>query len=240
MIPAVPGAALVGLLLTLLAALLAVVLLGWWGWRLWHAGRGRPRPALRLWQWVLAILLSVVPVSTLVGLAQMGWNDWRQDRQIAEQERLMHITLSRPVVWGDITLPAGSHVLRDLPEGDVERADGQPDLRALQDIRFPVPVEVGGLWVNALSLTGQLVLELARPHRFVAHEGQPAQDCAAGDMVQFNARKERGLFVIPKKAQMLTLAEWVFDTCFQAQPIALRYWKGGRLVWADTPAYEQP
>lgn len=240
MIPAVPAAALVGLLLMLLAALLAMALLGWWGWRQWHAGHGTPRPPLRIWQWVLAILLSVVPILTLLGLAQIGWNDWRQDRQIAEQERLMHITLGRTVVWGDITLPAGSHLLRDLPEGGVERADAQPDLQAVQDVRFPLPVEVGGLWINALSLTGQLVLELSRPHHFAARDGRPAQDCAAGDMVQFNARKERGLFVIPEKAQTLTLADWVFDTCFQAQPIALRYWKEGRLVWVDTPAYEQP
>ena len=60
MIPAVPAAALAGLVLMLLAALLGAGLLSWWGWRLWHQRRGRPRPPLRIWQWGLAVLLSIV------------------------------------------------------------------------------------------------------------------------------------------------------------------------------------
>ena len=138
---------------------------------------------------------------------------------------LGNLTLTRAVVWGDITLPAGSHVYRDMPAGGVERADGQPDLRTVQDIRFPVPVELGGLWVNALSLTGQLTLELSRPQQFAAHKGRPAEDCAAGYMVLFNARQERDPFVIPEKAQTLALADWVLDTCYQTHPISVRCWK---------------
>ena len=240
MIPAVPGAAVAGLFLILLALLLAVGLLGWWGWRLWHERRGTPRPPLAVWQWIVAVVLSVLPISTGVMLVQMALSQRYADAQIAEQERLMNITLTRAVVWGDITVPAGSHVHRDMPEGGVERADGQPDLRAVQDIRFPVPVEVGGLWVNALSLTGQLTLELSRPQQFAAREGRPAEDCAAGYMVQFNARQERDPFVIPEKAQTLTLADWVRDTCYQTNPISVRYWKDGQLVWANTPEYEMP
>ena len=238
MIPGAGGAAAAGFLLMVLAALLGAFLLSWWCWRLWHARRGTPRPPLAVWQWIVAVVLSVLPISTGVMLVQMTLSQRYSDAQMAEQERLMHITLTRAVVWGDITLPAGSHVYRDMPEGGVERADGQPDLRAVQDIRFPVPVEVGGLWVNALSLTGQLTLELSRPQQFAAHKGRPAEDCAAGYMVQFNARQERDPFVIPEKAQTLALADWVLDTCYQTHPISVRYWKDGQLVWADVPEYE--
>lgn len=38
-------------------------------------------------------------------LAQLSRMDQRQDQQMAEQEQWMHIPLSRPVVWGDITHP---------------------------------------------------------------------------------------------------------------------------------------
>jgi hypothetical protein len=48
-------------------------LLLWWGWRLWHLRRGRPRPPLRIWQWVLAVWLSILLFSTLLGLAQIVW-----------------------------------------------------------------------------------------------------------------------------------------------------------------------
>lgn len=238
MIPGAGGAAAAGFLLIVLAALSGVFLLSWWGWRLWHVRRGRPRPPLAMWQWTVAVILSVLPISTGVMLVQMGLSQRHGDAQMAEQERLMNITLSRPVVWGDITVPAGSHVHRDMPEGGVERADGQPDLRAVQDIRFPVSVEVGGLWANALSLTGQLTLELSRPYQFAAREGRPAEDCAAGTMVQFNARQEPDPFAIPEKAQTLVLADWVLDTCYQTHPISVRYWKDGQLVWADVPEYE--
>ena len=238
MIPGAGGAAAAGSLLMVLAALLGAFLLSWWGLRLWHARRGTPRPPLAVWQWIAAVVLSVLPISIGVMLVQMELSQRYGDAQIAEQERLMHITLTRAVVWGDITLPAGSHVYRDMPEGGVERADGQPDLRTVQDIRFPVPVEVGGLWVNALSLTSQLTLELSRPQQFAAHKGRPAEDCAAGYMVQFNAWQERDPFIIPEKAQTLALADWVLDTCYQTHPISVRYWKDGQLVWADVPEYE--
>lgn len=106
------------------------------------------------------------------GLAQLSRMDQRQDQQIAKQEPWMHIPLSRPVVWATSPCPSAAW----------ERADGSPYLRALQDIRFPLPV-AGGLWANALSLRGQLTLELAGPHRFAAHGSPAAQDGAVGQRV---------------------------------------------------------
>ena len=70
MIPGAGGAAAVGLLLMLLGALIGGALLLWWGWRLWNKRRGTPRPPLRGWQWVLAIVLSVFPIFTALMLAQ--------------------------------------------------------------------------------------------------------------------------------------------------------------------------
>ena len=247
MIPAVPVAALAGLILMLLAALLGLGLLAWWGWRLWHQHHGRPRPPLRIWQWALAALLSILPISTLVGLAEFAWNDHRQAQQMAEQERLMHITLQQPVVWGEITLPAGSHIERDMPEDGVERSDakGQPDLSALRNVRFPSPQQVDGLWVNALSVYNQLVLELAQPHHLAERPGQPAQDCPAGYMLQYGNRQklaEQDMYrmALPVLAPTLVMADWVVDTCYQTTPIQLRYWKDGQLVWAETPEYVVP
>ena len=245
MIPAVPAAALAGLVLMLLAALLGAGLLSWWGWRLWHQRRGRPRPPLRIWQWGLAVLLSILPISAVVGLAEFAWNDHRQTQQVAEQERLMHITLAQPVVWGEITLPAGSHIERDMPEAGLERPDGQPDLSALRNVRFPKPLQVDGLWVNALSVYNQLVLELAQPHHLAARPGQPAQDCPAGYMLQYGNRQkqaEQDMFrmALPVLAPTLVMADWVADACYQSTPIQLRYWQGDQLVWAKAPEYALP
>ena len=83
MIPAVPGAAVAGLFLLLLALLLAVGLLGWWGWRLWHERRGTPRPPLAGWKWIVAVVLSVLPISTGVMLVQMALSKRYADAQIA-------------------------------------------------------------------------------------------------------------------------------------------------------------
>ncbi|MBV8247324.1 MAG: hypothetical protein JO200_02625 [Comamonas sp.] len=240
MIPAMPGAAAVGLLLLWLAALVAAGLLLWWGWRLWQARRGQPRPPLRIWQWLLAVLLSILPISTLLGLAQMAWNDHRQEQQLTEQERLTHLTLAQPVVWGDITLPAGSHIQRDMPEGGAERADGLPDLRGLQEVRFPHPVPLGEIWVNALSVYNQVLLELAEPYGFTAPSQQTIR-CAAGNMVQLAASEQPRSFdatVFPKRLNGLVLADWVFDACFITSPISVRHWQDGRLIWAAEPIYE--
>ena len=249
MIPAVPGAAAAALLLLALAALVGLGLLGWWSWRRWHAAKGRPRPPLKIWQWGLAVLLSILPIFALVTIAEMLWSSHLQDERQAEQDRLMHITLKQPAMWGDITLPAGSHLQRDMPEGGVERADGTPDLRALNDIRFPHPVQVGGtvgekvggIRVNALSMGGQLVLELDRPHQFAAQDGKPAENCERGTMAQFRHRSNEKDAMINweqfRRPQTLVLADWVFETCYLARPIALRYWRDGELVWTGEPDY---
>ena len=242
MIPAVPGAAYAVILILSLAALVALGLLGWWGWRWWCASRGRPCPPLKIWQWVLAVLLSILPIFALVTTAEMLWSSHLQDEQLAEQDRLMHITLKQAVAWGDITLPAGSHLQRDMPEGGVERADGTPDLRGLNDIRFPRPVQVDGIWINALSVGGELVLELDRPHQFAAQNAKPAESCERGTMAQFrhrnNPRDALPNWEQFQRPQTLVLADWVFETCYLARPIALRYWRDGELVWTGEPDYQ--
>ena len=242
MIPAVPGAAFAAILILSLAALVALGLLGWWGWRRRCASRGRPRPPLEIWQWVLAVLLSILPIFALVTTAEMLWNHHQSELQQAEQDRMMNITLSQDVAWGDITLPAGSHLQRDMPEGGVEHADGTPDLRDLNDIRFPRPVSVSGIWINALSMGGQLVLELDRPHQFAAQNGKPAENCERGTMAQFRHRSNDPDAMINwekyRRPQTLVLADWVFETCYLSKPIALRYWRDGELVWTGEPDYQ--
>lgn len=249
MIPGAGGAAAAGVLLMALAVLLALLLLGWWGWRLWHERRGQPRPPLRWWQWVMAVVLSVQPISTAVMLVELELSRRHGDAQLAKQQRLTHLTLQQPVVWGEITLPAGSHIERDIPEGGMERPDerldGPPDLSALRNVRFPEPLQVGGLWVNALSVYNQLVLELARPHHLAARPGKPAEDCPAGYMLQYGNRQklaEQDMYrmAIPVQVSKLVMADWVADTCYQTHPIQLRYWQSGQLVWAAVPEYEQP
>lgn len=239
MIPAVPGAAVVGWLLLVLSLAVGASLLVWWGWRAWRAQSGRPRPPLRRWQWAGAVLLSVLPVSTAVGLAQIAWQDHRQEQHRAAQERLMFFTLERPVAWGDVTLPAGSHVQRDLPQDEAGNADGPPDLRGLREVRFPHPVRIGAMWVGAMSVYGQVALELARPHRFAAHGGKPAQECEAGLAALFNARRPPSPDEpFPPQHDGLAMGDWVFETCFDAGTgMSVRYWKDGQLVWADAPDY---
>ncbi|MBX8826537.1 hypothetical protein [Ochrobactrum sp. SFR4] len=80
MIPGAEGAAAVGYLLILLAILIGVLLLSWWGWRLWHKHRGTARPPLRAWQWTGAMLLSVLPISTALMWVQLMWADYQRER----------------------------------------------------------------------------------------------------------------------------------------------------------------
>lgn len=238
MIPSIRGAAVVGYLLIALAAVVGAVLLLWWLWRFVHAVRGTPRPPMQIWQWVIAIVFSLLPISTAVMMIELTLRNREADRQIAEQDRLMHITLTAPAAWGDITFPAGSHVERDMPEGGVERPDGTPDLRGLKDVRFAQPVAVWGLQVNAMSIYNQLVFELDQPHRFAASAGKPEQNCARGHMAQFVPRKQPQTeeeMVLPKNLGKLVQADWVFDSCYSAPPIQVRYWKNGVLDWAKEP-----
>ncbi|BDR07525.1 hypothetical protein CTR2_R08630 [Comamonas thiooxydans] len=73
--------------------------------------RGQPGLPLRIWQWVVAVSL---PISTLLGSAQIAWIDQRQAQQMVKQELPTHITLLQSVVRGDIALYAGSHIRRDM------------------------------------------------------------------------------------------------------------------------------
>ena len=238
MIPVPPAAAAVGFLLMVLAGLVGALLLVWWGWRHWHARRGTPRPAMRGWQWALAVVSSVLPISMAVMLLQWYASEVWRERQEAQQERIRFITLAQPVPWGDVVLPAGSHAQRDLLGMKDELKGDATDLRTLTDIRFGQAVAVGDLSINAMSLLGpRLLLELARDHRF------GGQDCPVGYLAQFNARAAPVVLEdVPYpvyQAQPLHMGDWVFDTCFDSQPIAVRYWKRGVLVWADAPDYDK-
>lgn len=237
MIPGASGAAAAGILLVVFCALLGAGLLAWWAWRQAHAWRGTPRPALRAWQWVLAVVLSVPPIATGVGLGLMALqNMFRAQHELA-QERWRHLTLAQPQAWGDVPLPAGSHVERSLPAPwlvvdtsiPAERPDGSPDLDYLSAVRFAQPVQIGPLWVRALSVYPPL-MELDRPY------APGGAHCQAGALVQWQAREPATLDAMhanPKPGP-LRLADWQVEDCFlgDPDPIRLRYWKGAQLVWA--------
>ena len=238
MIPAPPAAAAVGFLLMVLAALVGALLLVWWGWRHWHARRGTPRPVMRGWQWALATMSSVLPISMAVMLLQWYASEVWRERQEARQDRIRFITLPQSVPWGDVVLPAGSHAQRNLLGMDEVLKGDATDLLTLTDIRFGQAVPVGDLSITAMSLLGpRLLLELARHYRF------GGQDCPAGYLLQFKARAApivlEDVPVPVYQAQPLYLTDWVFESCFDSMPIAVRYWKNGVLVWADAPDYEK-
>lgn len=247
MIPNVGGAAFAGLLWLLINGALAAGLLLWWAWRCKHALGGVPLAPLPIWQWVLAVLLSVMPIATAVGLVQMWLSDRYTQQVRHDQDVWSFQTLKQPMNWGEVVLPAGSHIERELPPPWLvvdtsippELPDGKPDLRYLSAVRFAQPQQVGAIWVSALGVREQLVLELARPHRFAAHGDTPAEDCPAGYMALFNLGKPllEGVH-LSAQPNGLVMADWVFDTCFQSEvAIMLRYWKDGELVWAKAPDY---
>ena len=234
MIPGFPGAAIVGYWMLLLAVVVGGLLLTWWLWRLIHALRGKPRPALSWWQWVLAVFLSIYPIFSAVLMGGIYLQDWQQQKAYAQEDRLRHLTLKQDTPYGEIVLPKGSHVEREIPEPpDVE---GQPpNLRGLRHVRFVQPVQVNGAWVQAIS-TYPPLLELAQPHRFAAPNGHPAQDCKAGEIAQFKltgdalASLQNLHFQPPEPFEP---SQWLFDTCFLGDPIRLRYWQDNQLVWTD-------
>lgn len=236
MIPGAGGAAAAGNLLILLGILLGVLLLSWWGWRWWNAHRGTPRPPLRAWQWIAAVLLSVLPIFTAVMWVEWMISDHLRERQQVQQDRLRFFTLPQEVNWGDTVLPAGSHVQRELLD-DLELPKGDAsDLRTMTDIRFTQAVTLGDMSVNALGWNGNwLLLELAKPHRFAQ------QDCPAGYAVQLKGLKPRIVLQdVPfpvYEAQPLHMADWQFDSCFNSRVIMMRYWKGEELVSLDPPDY---
>lgn len=236
MIPGAGGAAAVGALLILLAILLGVGLLAWWAWRLWNARRGTPRPPLHAWQWIAAIVMSVLPIFTALMWVEWMISDHLRERQQVQQDRLRFFTLPQAVRWGDVVLPAGSHVQRELLD-DLQPAKGDAsDLRTMTDIRFMQATALGDMSINAMGSNGNwLLLELARPHRFAQ------ESCPAGYTAQFKALKERArLQEVPfsvYEALPLRMADWQFDSCFNARAIMVRYWKASELVFAQPPDY---
>ena len=236
MIPGAEGAAAVGNLLVLLAILIGVLLLSWWGCRRWHVYRGTPRPPLRTWQWMAAMLLSVLPISTALMWVQFVWADYQRERHEVQLLQQRYVTLPQAIAWGDMVLPAGSHVEREQWDGEAHLKGDASDLRTLTGIRFAQAQPLGHLFVNALGLNGDwLLLELARPHRF------GKEDCPAGYTAQFKALTPRTVLEevpIPiYEAQPLHMADWRFDSCFDARAIMMRYWRGDDLVWMDPPDY---
>lgn len=236
MIPGAEGAAAVGSLLILLAVLLGVLLLSWWGWRGWNQHRGMPRPPLQAWQWMVAMLASVLPIMTALMWAQLLWSDYQRARYLVQQDHLRYFTLPQTFAWGDLALPAGTHAQRELLEGEKKLKGDASDLRTLTGARFVQPQPLGELSVNALGWNGDwLLLELARPHRFAK------QDCPAGYTVQFKALKPRTMLedvpVPIYEAQPLQMADWQFDSCFNARVIMMQHWKRDELVWLNPPHY---
>lgn len=236
MIPGAGGAAAVGNLIILLAIFLGVWLLLWWCWRLWSERSGAPRPPLRTWQWITAMVLSVLPIST--GLMWVQWvlSDYQREHHEVQRDLQRYFTLPQAVPWGDVVLPVGSHVHRELLEGGERLKGDRPDLRTMTDIRFAQTVPLGDLFINAMGWNGNwLLLELARPHRFVQ------EDCPAGYTVQFKALKNRALLEeVPGpiyEAQPLNMADWQFDSCFNARVIMVRNWRGDVLEWTEPPDY---
>lgn len=236
MIPGAEGAAAVGSLLILLAVLIGVLLLSWWGWRLWHERRGTPRPRLRAWQLTGAMLLSVLPISTALMWMQFVWADDRRERYEVRLQRQRYFTLPQAIAWGDMVLPAGSHAERERLGGEERLKGDASDLRTMTGIRFAQAQPLGDLFVNALGLNGNwLLLELDRPHRFAK------EDCPAGYTVQFKAHEPRTVLEdVPApiyEALPLRMADWRFDNCFNARAIMMQYWRGEDLVWMDPPDY---
>lgn len=236
MIPGAGVAAAVGSLLILLATLIGVLLLSWWGWRLWHERRGTPRPPLRAWQWVATMLASVLPIMTALMWVQFLWSDYQRARYLVQQDQQRYFTLPQAIAWGDMVLPAGSHAERERLDGEERLKGDASDLRTLTGIRFAQARPLGDLFVNALGLNGNwLLLELARPHRF------GKEDCPAGYTAQFKALEPRAVLEeVPApiyEALPLRMAGWRFDSCFNARPIMVQYWRGDELVWMDPPDY---
>ena len=231
------GAAAAGMLLILLAIFQGLLLLVWWGWRWWSAHRGAPRPALQTWQWVVAVLLSVLPIWTALLWGQDALSSYFRQQYLVQQDRQRYFTVSRATTWGDIVIPVGSHAQRELLEDEKPLKGDASDLQTLTGLRFTKAVPLGDLSINALGLNGQwLLLELAQPHRFAA------EDCPAGYIAQFKALKPRTVlrdvpFTV-LQAQPLHLADWSFDSCYDSpQAILMQYWEGGELVWMDLPDY---
>lgn len=244
MIPGAGGAAAAGSLLIALAILLGGFLLGWWGWRLWHAYRGTPRPPLQLWQWMAAVLLSILPIATALMLVEWALRDHHQERWQLRQDQQRFFTLPQALPWGDMVLPAGSYAARELLEDDVPLKGDASDLRTLTNMRFAQSVALGDLSVNAMGMQGaRLLLELAQAHHFAAQGDAAAQDCPAGFTAQFKALKPPVLLSeVPFPVyltQPLRMAEWAWEACFQSDAaIMLRYWKDGKLIWAQAPDYK--
>lgn len=237
MIPNVAGAALVGVLMFVLSAMIAFGLLAWWGWRFSRAARGTPLPPLGIGAWLLAVVLSLLPIFTAVSWLQLWWSDQRTERSRAEQDVWGHLTLRQPTHWGAMVLPAGSHVEREQPAPWLvvdtsipgELPDGSPDLRYLSAVRFPQAQQVGAMWVHALSVYPPM-LELARAYP----AGGP--DCQAGAMALFEAKDAATMPAIFDSAvpPPLDWTQWQGPSCFLGESIRLRYWSDGALVWTPT------
>ena len=239
MIPNLAGAAVAGMLVMGISLLIGLGLMSWWLWRLVHAAQGKPRPAMAWWQWILAVTLSIVPISMAVSLGSFWLRDQISQREEHANEKWRYQTLQQAQQWGDVLLPVGTHIEREPPPPwqvvdtslPPDHADGTLDLRYLRAARFPYPVSLAGMQVRALTVYPPTV-ELDQPYP----EGEA--ECVAGATASFaskDADTHASMYGIDAP-QALFWKDWQFDQCFLGDPIRVLYWQGDTLVWTDVKA----
>lgn len=175
---------------------LAVALAGYAGWY-FLARRGSIAAffswKVRLWS-VLAVILCGWAVVVVVKLHQI-------DRQIALQDwykqRRRSFLLDRDFQYGELQVPRGTLVNRYDPfdNGEPQRP---VELRGLDRLRFPQPVQVAGAWATQLETSATRVTlagdqRIGPVYRFDGDSGDyvldpdvPHLDCKAGDDAWFN------------------------------------------------------
>ncbi len=179
-----------------LGVLLAVALAGYAGW--YFLGRKGSVAAffswkVRLWS-VLVLLLCGWTVFLAAKLQQVtdeiALNDWYKQRRRS-------FVLERDFQFGELHVPRGTLVNRYDPFDN-----GEPlrpvELRGLERLQFPQPVQVAGVWATQLETSATRVTlahdqRIGPVYRFDDDNGGYARDtstphlgCKAGDDAWFN------------------------------------------------------
>lgn len=230
------GAALAATLLTALALLSVIAVLAWIRRRIRQARQGPVAPL----SWRSSLLLCIALAYPAM-VATLWINIWLQQRgQDALDANLQarrYVTVQAASTFGEITLPAGTRLLRDDPL-DPGTPDWPVTLRAVQAMRFPAPQAINAAWVSAVQ-TAPPLMELAQPRRFTVQAEGPSQGremlCDTGWIAQFRLpddqryREDWQRNGLPPES--FQPSRWLFETCFEGSPILVPTLRNGEIAW---------
>lgn len=207
----------------------------YWVWRRKYLRLGLAVPSLKKWQ--LGVMYSPIILLILSVLVIFLLNMKNEEylRYEHEKDKNRFFTIEKETVFGEIILPVGTHISKNIPAGLKYHAPR--DLNNVDGIQFPDPVMINGMSVLEISPTIGF-LRLAEDYHFLEQGKQ--RSCVKSNylIVELNNRQyveqyfNQGLPIPPStfKPSLWTIADCTIKIDF---PSSVPYWENGVLKNLD-------